>query len=92
MNKNGEPETTVYNVYFNDDSTLLTYVEVFANSDAMSFHGERFLGGSFINKIIERTDGGRMCVYGGYTQANKDFAVTNGFDIEWHDLIDGFAR
>tara|TARA_B100000809_G_scaffold143340_1_gene140884 strand:+ start:1802 stop:2170 length:369 start_codon:yes stop_codon:yes gene_type:complete len=92
FNDEGEPGTLRYNVYMNEGETLFTFLEIFGDSEKCSFHGERFAGGQFVGQVLERTDGGRLCVFGSASQDFKNWAAEAGFEIEYFDFIDGFVR
>ena len=92
FNDSGEPGTLRYNVYMNLDETLFTFLETFVDSDACSFHGARFAEGEFVGQVLERTDGGRLCVLGPVSDDFKTWASEAGFEIEYFDFIDGFIH
>ena len=92
MNATEEPGTLVYNVYFNDDETLFTYLETYSDSETGLFHAGRFAEGEYVGQILERTDGGRLCFYGDVSNEFKNWAKDNGFEPEYFSLIDGFVR
>jgi len=92
MNATEEPGTLVYNVYFNDDETLFTYLETYSDSETGLFHAGRFAEGVYVGQILERTDGGRLCFYGDVSNEFKSWAKDNGFEPEYFSLIDGFVR
>jgi len=92
FNDEGEPGTLRYNVYMNEDETLFTFLETFVDSDNCRFHGERFAGGQFVGLVLERTDGGRLCVFGPASEDFENWATEAGFEIEYFDFIDGFVR
>ena len=92
MNATEEPGTLVYNVYFNDDETLFTYLETYSDSETGLFHAGRFAEGEYVGQILDRTDGGRLCFYGDVSNEFKDWAKDNGFEPEYFSLIDGFVR
>ena len=92
MNATEEPGTLVYNVYFNDDETLFTYLETYSDSETGLFHAGRFAEGVYVGQILERTDGGRLCFYGDVSSEFKNWAKDNGFEPEYFSLIDGFVR
>ena len=92
MNATEEPGTLVYNVYFNDDETLFTYLETYSDSETGLFHAGRFAEGEYVGRILERTDGGRLCFYGDVSNEFKKWAKDNGFEPEYFSLIDGFVR
>ena len=92
MNAAEEPGTLVYNVYFNRDETLFTYLETYSDSETGLFHAGRFAEGEYVGQILERTDGGRLCFYGDVSIEFKAWAIDNGFEIEFFTRIDGFVR
>ena len=92
MNSSEEPGTLVYNVYFNDDETLFTYLETYSDSETGLFHAGRFAEGEYVGQILERTDGGRLCFYGDVSSGFKNWAKDNGFEPEYFSLVDGFVR
>ena len=92
MNATEEPGTLVYNVYFNDDETLFTYLETYSDSETGLFHAGRFAEGEYVGQILDRTDGGRLCFYGDVSNEFKNWAKDNGFEPEYFSLIDGFVR
>ena len=92
FNDAGEPNTQVYNVYINDDQTLLTYWETHADSAAMLYHAERFANGDFIGQVVERTQGARLCFYGDVSDEMKTWVIDNGFEVEYFDYVDGFTH
>ena len=91
-NANEEPGTIVYNVYINPESTLLTYLETYSDSETGLFHCKRFANGEFIHQILERTDGGRLCFYGNLSEEFRKWATDAGFEPEYFDHIDGYVR
>lgn len=92
MNADEEPGTVVYNVYINPEETLFAYLETYLNSDTGLFHARRFAEGNFVGRIVERTDGGRLCFYGNVSEEFKQWAVNAGFEPEYFELIDGYVR
>ena len=92
FNDSGEPGTLRYNVYMIVDETLFTFLETFIASDACSFHGARFAEGEFVGQVLERTDGGRQCVFGPVSNDFKNWASDAGFEIEYFNFIDGFIH
>ena len=92
FNRQGEPGTIVYNVYMNEEETKFTFLETFAESDSGLFHAARFAKGSFISQVLERTDGGRLCLYGDVSKEFRSWGVEAGFEIEYFDYIDGYVR
>ncbi len=92
FNDSGEPGTLRYNVYMNESETLFTFLETFVDSDACSFHGARFAEGEFVGQVLERTDGGRLCLLGPVSDDFKTWASDAGFEIEYFDFVDGFIH
>jgi len=92
FNDSGEPGTLRYNVYMNEGETLFTFLETFIDSDACSFHGRRFAEGKFVGEVLDRTDGGRLCVLGPISDDFKNWASDAGFEIEYFNFIDGFIH
>ena len=52
MNATEEPGTLVYNVYFNDDETLFTYLETYSDSETGLFHAGRFAEGEYVGRSL----------------------------------------
>ena len=92
FNDSGEPGTLRYNVYMNESETLFTFLETFVDSAACSAHGARFAEGEFVGQVLERTDGGRLCLLGPVSDGFKTWASDAGFEIEYFDFIDGFIH
>ncbi|MBM45862.1 MAG: hypothetical protein CL458_06345 [Acidimicrobiaceae bacterium] len=92
FNDAGEPGTLRYNVYMNESETLFTFLETFVDSDACSLHGARFAEGEFVGQVLERTDGGRLCLLGPVSDDFKTWASDAGFEIEYFNFIDGFIH
>ena len=92
MNAVEEPGTLVYNVYLNEDETLFTYLETYSDAETGLFHCKRFIAGDYVEQILERTDGGRLCFYGAVSDEFKQWAADNGFEPEYYSLIDGYVR
>lgn len=92
FNSQGEPGTIVYNVYMSEGETKFTFLETFADSDSGLFHADRFAKGSFISQVLERTDGGRLCLYGDVSEEFRSWGIEAGFEIEYFDYIDGYVR
>ena len=92
FNKQGEPETLVYNVYMSEDDKVFTFLETWADSAAGIFHADRFAKGDFVAQVLERTRKARLCMYGDVSDEMKNWAGDNGFDVEYANRIDGFVR
>lgn len=92
MNAAEEPGTLVYNVYLNEDETLFTYLETYADTESGLFHATRFAEGKYVGRILELTDAGRLCFYGPVSNDFKKWAADNGFEPEYYNLIEGYVR
>ena len=92
FNREGEPKTLAYNVYISEDQSLFTYLEIFSDIDAVIFHGDRFVNGIYVSKVLERTEGGRLVIYGEISERLKGWAVENNLEMEFAEPIDGFFR
>ena len=90
--KSGEPRTVACNVYINEDESLISFKDTFADGDAFIVHSENFASSSFGEQILERTDGGRLCIYGNPPQTLKDILSEAGYEVEWFNLVDGYFR
>ena len=92
FNKQGEPETLVYNVYRSEDDKVFTFLDTWANGAAGIFHADRFAKGDFVAQVLEGTGTARLCMYGDVSDEMKSRAADNGFDVEYAPRIDGFVR
>ena len=54
--------------------------------------GAKIAEGNFINQVVERTNGGRLCFYGNVSSEFKTWAADAGFEPEYYDLVDGYVR
>ena len=91
FNQQGEPDTVLYRAFMREDGQLLTFIEGYAQSDAMLFHDQRFII-HFADDIGSLTVGGRLCIYGGVSDAYKTFAAENGLEVEYFTSLSGFQR
>ena len=91
FNQQGEPDTVLYRVFMRDDGQMLTFIEGYAQSDAMLFHDERFIT-HFAEDIAALTVGGRLCIYGDVSDTYKAFAADNGLEVEYFSSLSGFQR
>ena len=90
-NQQGEPDTVLYRVFMREDGQVLTFIEGYAQSDAMLFHDKRFIT-HFADDIGSLTVGGRLCIYGDVSDAYKTFAAENGLEVEYFTSLSGFQR
>ena len=91
FNQQGEPDTVLYRVFMREDGQVLTFIEGYAQSDAMLFHDKRFIT-HFADDIAALTVGGRLCIYGDVSDAYKAFAAENGFEVDYFASLSGFQR
>ena len=91
FNQQGEPDTVLYRVFMREDGQVLTFIEGYAQSDAMLFHDKRFIT-HFAEDIAALTDGGRLCIYGDVSSDYKAFASENGLEVEYFTGFSGFQR
>ena len=91
FNRQGEPDTVLYRVFMREDGQVLTFIEGYAQSDAMLFHDKRFIT-HFADDIAALTVGGRLCIYGDVSDAYKAFAAENGFEVDYFASLSGFQR
>ena len=52
VNSIGEPDTLLYDVYINEEKSLLTFWHTQKDSDALLFHADRFSKGDFVSQIM----------------------------------------
>tara|TARA_B100001059_G_scaffold101850_1_gene101606 strand:+ start:187 stop:708 length:522 start_codon:yes stop_codon:yes gene_type:complete len=86
-----EAETVLYRVFIREDDRVLTFIEAYANSDAMRFHDQRFIQ-HFADEMGALTQGGRLCIYGEVSDVYKAFAAENGLEVEYFKSLSGFQR
>ena len=91
FNQQGEPDTVLYRAFMREDGQVLTFIEGYAQSDAMLFHDQRFIT-HFAEEIAALTVGGRLCIYGDVSDAYKSFAAANGLQVEYFTGLSGFQR
>lgn len=91
FNQQGEPDTVLYRVFMREDGQVLTFIEGYAQSDAMLFHDKRFIT-HFADDIGSLTDGGRLCIYGDVSDVYKTFAAENGLEVQYFTSLSGFQR
>ena len=86
-----EAGTVLYRVFLREDDRVLTFIEGYANSDAMHFHDQRFIQ-HFADDMGALTQGGRLCIYGEVSDVYKAFAAENGLEVEYFKSLSGFQR
>ena len=92
VNSIGEPETLLYDVYINEEKSLLTFWHTQKNSDALLFHADRFSKGDFVSQIMEHTSNYKLVFYGNVSKEAKQWMADNNFEADFYEYIDGFQR
>lgn len=88
---NREP-STVYGYYISEDGNKVTLIERYNNSQDGIQHGIDFINGPNFDKFFEIFEIEKFITIGSATDEFKDFALTNGFDIEYRESIGGYVR
>tara|TARA_B100001094_G_scaffold197758_1_gene191872 strand:+ start:1062 stop:1526 length:465 start_codon:yes stop_codon:yes gene_type:complete len=88
---NREP-STVYGYYMSEDGNKVTLIERYNNSQDGIQHGIDFINGPNFDKFFEIFEIEKFITIGSATDEFKDFALTNGFDIEYRESIGGYVR
>ena len=92
VNSIGEPDTLLYDVYINEDKSLLTFWHTQKDSDALLFHVDRFSKGDFVSQIMEHTSNYKLAFYGNVSKEAKQWMADNDFEADFYEYIDGFQR
>ena len=92
VNSVGEPDTLLYDVYINEDETLLTFWHTQKDSDALLFHADRFANGDFVSQIMAHTNNYKLVFYGSVSKEAKQWMAENDYKAEFFEHIDGFVR
>ena len=92
VNSVGEPDTLLYDVYINEEKSLLTFWHTQKDSDALLFHADRFSKGDFVSQIMEHTSNYKLAFYGNVSKEAKQWMADNNFEADFYEYIDGFQR
>ena len=92
LNSIGEPDTLLYDVYINEEKSLLTFWHTQKDSDALLFHADRFSKGDFVSQIMEHTSNYKLAFYGNVSKEAKQWMADNDFEADFYEYIDGFQR
>ena len=92
VNSIGEPDTLLYDVYINEEKSLLTFWHTQKDSDALLFHADRFSKGDFVSQIMEHTSNYKLAFYGNVSKEAKQWMADNNFEADFYEYIDGFQR
>ncbi len=84
--------STVYGYYISEDGSKVTLIERYNNSQDGIQHGIDFINGPNFDKFFEIFEIEKFITIGSATDEFKDFALTNGFDIEYRESIGGYVR
>ena len=84
--------STVYGYYMSEDGNKVTLIERYNNSQDGIQHGIDFINGPNFDKFFEIFEIEKFITIGSATNEFKDFALTNGFDIEYRESIGGYVR
>ena len=84
--------STVYGYYISEDGNKVTLIERYNNSQDGIQHGIDFINGPNFDKFFEIFEIQKFITIGSATDEFKDFALTNGFDIEYRESIGGYVR
>ena len=84
--------SSVYGYYISEDGNKVTLIERYNNSQDGIQHGIDFINGPNFDKFFEIFEIEKFITIGSATDEFKDFALTNGFDIEYRESIGGYVR
>lgn len=82
----------VYGYYLSEDGKKITLIERYKNSQDGIQHGIDFINGPNFTKFFELFEIESFVTVGKATKEFKEFALENGFDIEYRESIGGFVR
>ena len=84
--------STVYGYYMSEDGNKVTLIERYNNSQDGIQHGIDFINGPNFDKFFEIFEIEKFITIGSASDEFKEFALTNGFDIEYRESIGGYVR
>ena len=84
--------STVYGYYISKDGKKVTLIERYNNSQDGIKHGEDFISGPNFQKFFEIFEIESFITIGNASDEFKEFASTNGFEIEYRESIGGYVR
>ena len=84
--------STVYGYYISEDGNKVTLIERYNNSEDGVQHGIDFINGPNFDKFFEMFEIESFITIGNASDEFKEFAVENGFDIEYRESIGGYVR
>ena len=84
--------STVYGYFISDDGKRVTLIERYNNSQDGIQHGKDFINGPNFSKFFEIFEIESFITIVDATQEFKQFALENGFTIEYRKSIGGYVR
>ena len=84
--------STVYGYYISEDGKKVTLIERYNNSEDGIQHGIDFINGPNFDKFFEMFEIESFITIGNASDEFKEFAMENGFDIEYRESIGGYVR
>lgn len=84
--------STVYGYFMSDDGKRVTLIERYNNSQDGIQHGIDFINGPNFTKFFEIFEIESFITIGNATEEFKQFALDNGFTIEYRKSIGGYVR
>ena len=84
--------STVYGYFISDDGKRVTLIERYNNSQDGIQHGIDFINGPNFTKFFEIFEIESFITIGNATEEFKQFALDNGFTIEYRKSIGGYVR
>ena len=84
--------STVYGYYISEDGNKVTLIERYNNSEDGVQHGIDFINGPNFDKFFEMFEIESFITIGNASDEFKEFAMENGFDIEYRESIGGYVR
>ena len=84
--------STVYGYFISDDGKRVTLIERYNNSQDGIQHGKDFINGPNFSNFFEIFEIESFITIGDATQEFKQFALENGFTIEYRKSIGGYVR
>ncbi len=84
--------STVYGYYISEDGNKVTLIERYNNSEDGVQHGIDFINGPNFDKFFEMFEIESFITIGNASDEFKEFAVENGFVIEYRESISGVCK
>ena len=82
----------VYGYFISEDGQRVTLIERYLNSQDGIQHGMDFINGPNFNRFFEIFEITSFITIGDAGDEFKNFALENGFDIEYRKSIGGYVR